>query len=115
MISCYDCNSDLVSEPPVKKGRVLGVLTVTLRGSVYTHTVFSWGSYGVVCPTLITSNGSARLVAQKVFDYWENPVDGMKTSWLSDCGVPDPSDGLEAFRNALIRLHYKLETDLSHC
>lgn len=90
-----------------KEERVLGVLTVTYRGDTYTHPVLSWGSYGVVCPTLITSNGSARLVSQKILDYWENLVEGMTISWASDAGIPEPSEGLEAFRNALIRSHYK--------
>ncbi len=44
------------------------------------HPVEAWENYGVVCPSMVTSNGDARVVARCVVEYvrhlgwtWEGP------------------------------------------
>lgn len=48
-----------------EKYRLLGHAT----RAGYRHEVWAWPGYGVVCPTLVTTNGSARLLAQCIDSY----------------------------------------------
>jgi hypothetical protein len=81
------------------KNRLLGTMSWSHAGLIEIFSVISWGSYGVVCPGKMTTNGSAAHVAERLCEIWDEAT----CTWESAHGVLGPEAGKEAFRSALVK------------
>jgi hypothetical protein len=75
---------------------------LTLRGPTgKAHKVEMWGSYGLVAPTLWTTNGNIRFLAERI---WEN----LSVYTIEDNQIPvEAFDSQEALTEALRKFYYE--------
>jgi hypothetical protein len=48
---------------------LLFTFTVTINGRDYSHPILLWNGYGIVAPNWVTSNGSAKYIAEQISDH----------------------------------------------
>lgn len=88
--------------------RLLANIRVTYPGTDRTTPIFSWGIYGVVAPSLVTTNGSAYVLVQAIPMWFPQPDIPELKCWIESHHpmIPDGFSEPWDLYTAILSAHY---------